>query len=143
MKYLGIDYGTKRTGLAVSDENGSIAFPYKIIETKSSLANDLADIIEKEEIGEIVIGESKNNLGKDNKLMEDISDLIGQLSLSVGLPIHLEKEGFSSVEASRLTGFSGFEKRNQANQKGRVKSKSHVDDSAAAIILQRYLDKQK
>lgn len=141
MRYLGIDFGTKKIGLSLSDEGGNLAFPYKIIKNHPHVANDLSDIVEKENIQSIVIGHSKDTFGADNKLMEDINDLIGQLSLTTNLPIHLQPEEFTSLEAKRPPNFSGSNRRNQANQRGKLKTDKPIDHSAAALILQRYLDK--
>ena len=55
MKILGIDYGTKRTGLALSDETGKVAFPYAVI---SNSLDEIIKVIELEGVSEVVIGES-------------------------------------------------------------------------------------
>ena len=72
MKYLGIDYGSKRVGLSLSDEEGNIAFPYKIIINNFELIDNIHNICGQEEVSVIVLGESHNLFGKPNKIMESI-----------------------------------------------------------------------
>ncbi|MEK7558513.1 MAG: Holliday junction resolvase RuvX [Patescibacteria group bacterium] len=125
MKCVGIDYGTKRIGIAFSDEAGTIAFPRLILPNNRDVVWKIIELIKKEKARRIVIGKSLDGEGKENKLMGDIKEFIGFLELGINLPIFLEKEYFTSIEARRFQGGS------------------EVDDSAAAIMLQRYLDKQK
>jgi len=135
MKYLSIDYGTKRTGLAIAE--GSIAFPLSVIETKHSIAQDIADIVDVEKIETIVMGDSKNAQGEDNAIMDNVRDLIGQLSLLVQIPIELQREDFTSSAARQPM----VAENNVA--RSRVKKITTDNDArAAALILQRYLDKQ-
>lgn len=123
VKFLGIDYGSKKIGLAISDERGTIAFPKKILANEGHVFNKIKNITEKEAISEVVIGESLNFSGKPNKISKDIDSFVLGLAAALGLPIHKQKEFLTSVEARRYN------------------EKSIVDDSAAALILQRYLDK--
>lgn len=137
MKYLGIDYGTKRIGLATGDTEGGIAFAFKVIPTTHTVANDIAAIIDSEDIEAIVIGESKDSSGNHNAIMEHVQDLIGQLSLLVSVPIELEREDFTSSAARQPL----VAEKNVA----RSRAKKNTDDNdarAAALILQRFLDKQ-
>ena len=72
MKYLGIDFGEKRVGIAVSDDTGKMAFPYSVILNNEKFLEEVAEIIKKEKIGEIVMGESKNFKNEPNKIMAEI-----------------------------------------------------------------------
>ncbi len=137
MKYLGIDYGTKRTGLAVSSDDGSIAFPREVILTTPDMYRYIDTLITKEGIGGIVIGESKDRNGKDNAIMKHVQEMIAQLSLLVAIPIELEREDFSTSAAMR----SLVPEKNVARSRSKKPVGSN-DDRAAALILQRYLDKQ-
>ena len=123
MRFLGIDYGTKRIGVAISDENGTIAFPKEIILNDKNTFEKIENLIREENIKEIVIGESANFKGKPNVLSEKIEVFILGLEEKFKLPVHKQKEFLTSVEARRY----------------QVKA-DHVDASAAALILQRYLD---
>ena len=126
MRYLGIDFGSKRVGLALSDESGSMAFPHKVIDNDGNLLNSVLEIIENEKIESIVIGHSVDNEGKDNPIHTATKEFITDLTLETGLPVHLEEEQFSTQEAIRLQG---------RNDK--------TDASAATVILNSYLSKQK
>ncbi len=139
MKHLGIDYGTKRIGLAISDESGSFAFPKKILEnTKESIAQ-LLEIISAEHIEKIIIGNSLDKTGVRNALMDDVDAFAEELQKLSGIPVEMQDERFSSVFAKSMD----FEKGNFniANLKNKNVSPDRIDDRAAAIMLQRYLDK--
>jgi len=123
MRFLGIDYGTKRIGVAVSDENIILAFPKGILLNNLNIFKNIGEILKTENISEIVIGESVNFKGKENIVSKEIKTFISELKDKFNLPIHEQKEFLTSVEARR------FQK------------KKEVDDSAAALILQRYLDR--
>jgi putative Holliday junction resolvase len=135
-RFLGIDYGAKRVGLAISDENGKLAFPYKILQNNNELFDFIHNICGQENITEIVIGESIDLSGKENKIMEKIKEFEKEL-FALGLPIHFQKEFMTTIEAR---GREGKEKNNAKKVKKEIAGK--VDASAAALILQRYLDKR-
>ena len=135
-RFLGIDYGEKRVGLAISDENAKLAFPLKILPNNKELFDLVHNICGEEGITEIVIGESFDFTGKENKIMESIKDFVKEL-LALNLPIHFEKEFMTTVEAR---GRVGKEKNNA--RKTKKENGKKVDASAAALILQRYLDKR-
>lgn len=124
MRYLGIDYGTKRVGVAVSDEDGTLAFPYAILDNSVKIISEIATVCAKEHIGKIVVGESMDFKGHANPVMEEIERLVAGLRESTGLVVVLEREFLTTQQARYF-------------QPG----KERVDDSAAAIILQSYLDK--
>lgn len=126
MKYLGIDYGTKRIGIALSDESGEFAFPKMIVETEAKAIAVIQSLVVEERIGAIVLGESVAENGVQNEVFRATLRFKEKLSHVASIPIILEEEGFSTVEAHRY----------------QIK-KGNRDDSAAAIILQRYLDRLK
>ncbi|KKU79745.1 MAG: hypothetical protein UY04_C0003G0027 [Parcubacteria group bacterium GW2011_GWA2_47_7] len=123
MKYLGIDYGTKRVGLAVVPEGGTMAFPLYVIVNSSSLVDDIVAICAKERVSTIVIGNSLNNSNEPNPLMKKVIPFADALKDKTGLPIEFMNEAFSSREAMHLQGDNAMN-----------------DASAAAIVLQSYLD---
>lgn len=135
MRYLGIDYGTKNIGLALSDEAGMLAYPHTVLAASKNVIQDIADVVDQERIDEVVVGHSVDQKGNDNVVMKQVHDLIGQLSLITMKPIHLEKEMFTSLEASR----QDISRPTARKPKSKINKK---DDSAAALILQRFLDKQ-
>lgn len=136
MKYLGIDYGTKRIGIALSDESGSIAFPHSVVRAGEAALSAVAELAKKEGAGGIVIGESRDFSGEKNPVMEDIEQFtrdIGELS---GLPVHYEREFFTSAMAARQ--FAPEEKSRKVHP-----DQEKLDASAAALILQGFLDRMK
>lgn len=144
MKYLGIDYGTKKVGLAVSNPEGTIAFPLTIILSTSNLLNTITDLINKENIEKVVIGRSLNAQGEKNKVQSHIEDFCNALQQAVpDISVVQEDERGSSVAARAHL----YSKGNIANQRwtGSENSKKReaVDAGAAAIILQRYLDRRE
>jgi putative Holliday junction resolvase len=129
MKHLGIDYGTKRIGLAISDESGSFAFPKKILtNTKESIA-ELLELISTEHIEKIIIG---------NSLDKTFAQEIQKLS---GVPVEMQDERFSSVFSKSFDVSKADVNISNLKQKNKS-APEHTDDRAAAIMLQRYLDKQ-
>ncbi len=122
MRKMGIDYGTKRVGVAFSDDKGLMAFPYDTFKNDGELLKTLIALIEEKEVGEIVIGLSLDRGGKPNAVHAQVEELIGDLTLQVGVPVHLEPEQYTTQEAVRFQG---------RNEK--------TDASAAAIILNSFI----
>ena len=128
MRYLGIDYGTKHIGLALSDEVGDFAYPHTVLENKGILraTETIAALCKKELVTVIVVGESKNYQGYDNNLMKEIHQFVSELKEKTDIPIEFENETLTSAEAERIQGKSSL-----------------LDASAAALILRTYLERQK
>ncbi len=122
MRYLGIDFGHKKIGLALSDEQRDFVYPHSVIPTAGAL-EAIAVICEKEKVGEIVAGDTKNLKGEDNSVSELAGKFLDELKQKTGLPINLQTEVFTSREAERTVGDDEMR-----------------DARAAAIILQSYLD---
>lgn len=126
MRKLGIDYGTKKIGLALTDESGSMAFPYSVIPTTPDVLKTLVALIEKEKVDEIVIGHSLDRNGKPNAVHEAVEGLMLDLTLETGLPIHLQPEQYTTQAAMQLQG-----------------KNSMTDAAAAALILDSFITKRK
>jgi putative Holliday junction resolvase len=124
MKTLGIDFGTKKTGIAISDEMGKVAFPYAVLPSKE-LVDAVAEICKKENISTIVLGESRDFSGAPNPIMEKISTFGKEIVGKTELPVFYEPEFLTSKQARNI-----------------LDSGELNDASAAAIILQSYLDRQ-
>jgi putative Holliday junction resolvase len=137
VRYLGIDYGSKRVGLSLSDEEGKLAFPYKIIQNNLELVDTIHNICGKEEISAIVLGESHDLSGKPNKIMGSIEEFKRNLEGELDLPVFFEKEFMTTIFARGNDGKKGNDARKI--KKGKDEKK---DDSASALILQRYLDRK-
>lgn len=125
MKYIGIDYGKKRVGMAVSDESGKFAIPRDVLENDDALLGKVASLAREVGASAIILGESKNYKGEDNLVMKEINIFREKLEATVTVPIYLEPEFMTSVAAQRFQGKNEFH-----------------DASAAALILQSYLDKK-
>lgn len=137
MKYLGIDYGTKRIGLAVSDESGKFAFPKMIAGSDVAGLRDIVNLVESEGVEKIIVGLSLTSSGQRNAVMEDIDAFVEELEKLTGLPVILSDERFSS------TAVKAFDWSKPVATPHRSEKKPEpIDDRAAAIMLQRYLDKQ-
>jgi putative Holliday junction resolvase len=133
MKYLGIDYGTKRIGLARSDEGGMLAFPHATVKAGKTALSEIDEIIKKEGIEKVILGESRNFKGEPNIVMEDIEQFKKDLEELTSLPVEYEAEFLSSAAAARQ--FDGdFGRKEKPSQE-------KLDASAAAMILQSYLDR--
>jgi putative transcription antitermination factor YqgF len=126
MRYLGIDYGTKRVGIAVSDEEGKIAFPSETLANDKNLADKIVNLCKEKEVGAVVLGESNNFESEENPIMTDVKKLAAKLRKETKLPIILEPEFLTTMQAKRIQG-----------------EVVGLDASAAALILQSYLDKIK
>ena len=135
MKYLGIDYGTKRIGLATSDTGGSLAFPLTTIKAGHGALEEIVAVIKKEGVEKIVLGESRNFKGEANKVMEDIEQFKKDIEELTNLPVAYEAEFLTSAGAARQ--FEGdFGRKDKPSQE-------KLDASAAAMILQSFLDRLK
>lgn len=124
MRYLGIDYGTTRTGIALSDPGGSFAFPHDVLVTDAQLPQRVAKLATELKAEAIVLGDSRTLSGSANTITTKVDMFAEALSQLTQLPILWVREGWSSQEARRFA----------------PKGKDHDDSAAAAIILQRHLD---
>ncbi len=123
MRYLGIDYGAKRVGLALSDERGDFSYPLSVLENREGIVKEIATICKDKNVETIVIGESKNFEQKENPIMEQVHELVEKLKLETELNVVLHPEFMTSLEAERLQGHNDMH-----------------DASAAALILKSYLE---
>ncbi len=122
MRKMGIDYGSKKIGIAMTDIGGNMAFPYVTISNDNNLLRNLERIITEKEVDEIVIGYSLGRDGVPNAIHECVKGLITEITLLFELPIHLHPEHYTTQEAIRIQG-----------------KNTKVNESAAAIILNSYL----
>lgn len=137
MKHLGIDYGSKRVGIAISDDGGTMAFPKVILPNDLSLISSINNLCKEEEVSAIVLGESHDLSGKPNKIMGSIEEFKRNLEAEIDIPIYFQKEFMTTIEAR------GRDGKEVNNARKTVKDKkTSVDSSAAALILQRFLDKK-
>tara|TARA_B000000441_G_C21561620_1_gene243265 strand:- start:73 stop:486 length:414 start_codon:yes stop_codon:yes gene_type:complete len=130
---LGIDYGEKRVGLALSDRLNLIASPYKTLQyiSENDLISEIKKIVIDKEIGVFVIGLPLNMKGEDSDQTKKVRRFKNLLSI-LKLPIVYEDERFSSIIAKNSLVLQNVKTGH---------NKSEIDRTAAAIILQQYLDK--
>lgn len=128
MRHLGIDYGTKRVGTALSDEAGVMGFPYQVFPNDPSLIDQISSLIERERVEKVVIGESKDFSGAPNPVHEAALAFSEALVERTNVPVVFEPEMLTTQEARR-----DFE--------GQRTNQGVVDASAAALILTSYLSR--
>lgn len=138
MKYLGIDFGTKNIGLAMSDEEGRIAFPFEVI-PRNGAEEKILKICQQESVDEIVSGDTLQGNKEENPVTAELSIFIEKLEALTGKKIILQNESFT-------TGIFILEKLGKqmnTTRGGRPEKLgiSHEDDRVASVILQRYLDR--
>ena len=135
MKVIGIDFGLSKVGLAISDPSGIIALPLKVIryKNKEDLLSELKDISKEKNVNKFVIGYPISMNYKENE-MTKIIDIFKQDMENMNFEVILEDESLSSEYAKKI----------MIEQDVKVsRNKEMVDLTAASIILQTYLDRNK
>ena len=123
-KYLGIDWGEKRIGLALGDSETGIATPFKVVGS----INEILEIIKSEDINSVVVGRPISIVNQELVIMnQKYNNFIGKLKEKTNIPVEFFDERLSSKAADALS--------------GNKKTKAARDAVAAMIILQSYLDK--
>jgi putative Holliday junction resolvase len=128
---MGIDYGTKRIGIAVSDPDAQFALPHSVIQNSTAgskkhfILDEISKVALENETSTIVMGESRDYKGQPNKILPDALELKKDLELK-GFTVYLELEFMTSQHAERVQGKT-----------------DKSDSSAAALILQSYLDSHR
>ncbi len=122
MKLMGLDYGTKRVGVALSDDKAMMAFPHAVLPNDAALMKSIEEIVQKEKVSTIIIGHSLGRDGVPNKVHAKVEELIQDITLSLGIPVELEPEQYTTQEAIRFQGRTPM-----------------TDAGAASIILNSYI----
>ena len=136
-RVLGIDFGTTRIGLSLSDPLQIIAQPYDTIRNDRKALTALSEIIEAENVGLVVVGMPLNLKGEKARKAQEVEGFIEHLSESTGAEIVQWDERFTTSIARQTLLEMGTKKQERRREKGRV------DAMAAAILLQGYLDSRK
>ncbi|MGB6839203.1 MAG: Holliday junction resolvase RuvX [Microgenomates group bacterium] len=125
MRILAIDYGKKKIGLSLA--TSMIAQPYKVIryDSEREVLEKIAKILQKEDVEEIVLGESEGKMGKESRKFGK------KLAVQFNLPVHFQDETLTTHEAQELSLKAGI---------GRKKRKQFEDAYSATLILQSYLE---
>ncbi len=136
-RVLAIDYGTKRVGIAISDELGILAFSRGILENTSALLSRIATLLEDEKIGTVILGIPKTLSGNESEMTKEVHRFGDKLTgiLPNGVRLELRDERLTSLIAETNIRARELPKKKREN-------KSLRDEEAARILLQEYLDSQ-
>jgi putative holliday junction resolvase len=133
MRILALDHGTRRIGVAVSDESQTIATPLEYIpaEPPSAALDRLKHILQEKQIHLIIVGMPRNMDGTYGPAAEKVRQFITTIKEQVTTPIRTWDERLTTVQANRYMIQASVRRRDR---------KQKVDATAAAILLQSYLD---
>jgi len=131
MRYLAIDYGIRRTGLAICDAAETIASPLAVIEGRKELTKKIADLVKSENVGAVVLGLPLNMDDSTGPQAKLVLQFAGQLKQYIDIPVYFQDERLSSFAAEEKMAAAGI-------KKGR--KRKPLDAVAAAEILQAFLD---
>ena len=133
MRILALDHGTVRIGVAVSDELKMVAHPLEFIpaEPFADFLVRLRQLLKEKEVELLLIGMPRNMDGSYGPAAEKVREFIMVLKETIGVPMRVWDERLTTVQAHRLLGEAGMKAKDR---------KGKVDRSAAAILLQSYLD---
>ena len=131
MKYLAIDYGQKRVGLAISTSDEKLILPYKTLTytSRKKLVSDITSIVETENIQGIVIGLPIGINGEETLITRQVKNLVRDLKKKLDVPVDLVDESYSSYNADRILKNRGMSAK---------KIKKVIDQQAAVDILNTY-----
>ena len=135
MKYMSIDLGEKRIGIALSDQKGIVAEPHTIIQRKSDTIalKEIATICQINKVEKIIMGIPETANEKTLKRFRSFSQ---KTTLRTCLPVDMWDETFSTKQAQNMVAFPD-------DDMSKKQTDEHKDDVAAAIILQEYMDHEK
>ena len=134
MRLLGLDYGRKRVGMALSDPLGYTAQPLGFVLKDSKVFDQLIEIIQKNGVMEIVIGHPRSLSGQLGEMAKEVEAFAAELGTRTGKPVHLWDERFTTSEAEKFLISADVR---------RSKRKEVRDQLAAALILQGYMEHLK
>ncbi|MFN0158181.1 MAG: Holliday junction resolvase RuvX [Bacteroidota bacterium] len=134
-RILGIDYGSKRVGISISDPMRIIAQGVGTFENDARLLSRIQEIIKDQNVALILVGMPYNAAGEMGPKALEVESFINALKLVVDVGIETWDESFSSVEAKRVFIQGGMKKKKR-------QEKRRVDEMAARLLLQEYLQSQ-
>lgn len=139
MRILGIDYGEKKIGIAISDESAKFAFPASVIHNTSAngVLKALKIICDKNNIAKIILGQSLTYKMQPNVIMKRVEKFKSFIEERLNIPVGYESEILTSKQAERMI---NEKKKPHSRRFASLRGKVHA--SAAALILQSYLDRQ-
>ena len=137
-RVLGIDFGERRVGLALSDPSATIATPLPTMVRRAGKRPPVAaivEIIQKNDVDRAVVGLPLDLSGEETEWTAQVRDFARKLSERAGIPVDFLDERLTSVQAERAVRSIGL-KRSEREQKGRI------DAAAAVLLLQTFLNRQ-
>jgi putative Holliday junction resolvase len=139
MRVLGIDFGERRIGLAVSDPTGTLATPLPTLKRRAGKRppwKELMDIARTKGIGALVVGLPLNLEGEETDWCRSVREFGTTLSNRTGVPVHYVDERLTSVRAERTIRSLGLPRKKR-------EQKDRIDAAAAVLILQHWLDSHR
>jgi putative Holliday junction resolvase len=133
LRILGIDPGEKNIGIAISDISATLARPLMVMphSSRKGDAQRIVELAEKEKVTKIVVGQATDVDGKPNFSGRKAARLAAEIRSSSSIPVELWDESFSTQQAVKSKIKFGSSRKNR---------RGHLDETAAAVILQSYLD---
>lgn len=129
---MGLDYGTRRIGVALSDALGLTAQPFAVLDANSGdLISEVRSLVEDNEVELIVVGLPVNLSGGDTQSTEGARKLATRVAEATGLPVKLADERFTTKTAEQILIDANVRRRRR---------RQVIDKVAAAVMLQNYLD---
>jgi len=142
MRHLGIDFGTRKVGLALSDEAGTMGFPHSVLQNDEQLVESVGKLITDEQVGCVVVGESLDFSGSGNPVLAKAHVFANLLQEKTGVKVVWEQEMLTTQEAKRgIDGLHPQHVSNQSRNRGSIGNMNAIDASAAALILTSYLSR--
>lgn len=132
-RVLGVDLGTKRIGIALSNPDRTVASPLQVIERSGRLHRDLADLVDEWECTAVVVGMPLSLDGSQGPAARKTKKEVAALAATLRVPVETYDERLTTISAERLMTEAGLDSRSQ---------RQVVDKIAASILLQAWLDRQ-
>lgn len=132
-RVLGIDYGSVRIGLAISDPMRIIASGAGVISNDPDAVSVIVDMISNRDVTAVVVGMPYRADGSRGTIADEIEKFIAELSSQLGIPVTTCDEGYTSVRAKETFLQGGMKKKAR-------REKAHIDEMAARLLLQEYLE---
>ena len=136
-RILGIDFGTSRIGLSLSDPLLILAQPYETLKNDSETMHRIVDIVEREQVGQVIVGMPLNLKGQKGKKALEVEQFVGRLKEHLRVEVMVWDVRFTTLMAHQTLRRMGTKKRDRETNKGRI------DAMAASLLLQSYLDSRK
>ena len=133
---MGIDFGLKRIGLALTDPLLTFSYPYKTISNDNSLWDNLKSVVEENNVNKIILGFPKKSSRPDKDITKNVLEFKDKLNIKFNMEVILWDESYTSEMAKQIVIKSVV-------KKSKRRDKGLIDQNSAAIILQEYLDEER